>query len=76
MINKWKINKKYIKIIFNKINMFSINIEILNQIFSNFKIVGKLESNEYYNYLINNNLKIIKNSIKDNYKKISKKIIK
>lgn len=69
-INKWKIKKEKINIIFNKTNINSIDNKILKTIFSDFKILGKIKININYNLIINKNLKIINKKIKDDYKKI------
>jgi len=73
-INKFNISKNKIKIIFNKIMPFSINDLILNQLFSDFEIIGKLKFNYKYDLIINYNLKTIDNEIKKEYLKIIKKI--
>ena len=62
-----KINSKKINIIFNKINKYSINKNIAKNIFKEFNIIGKINLNNYCNYLINKN---------NNYKKENKKLIK
>lgn len=72
-INKWKIKKEKINIIFNKTNINSIDNKILKTIFSDFKILGKIKININYNLIINKNLKIINKKIKDDYKKIIQK---
>ena len=66
-INKWKIKKEKINIIFNKINNYSINKNISKNILKNIKIIGNIKLNNYPNYLINK---------KNNYKKENKKLIK
>lgn len=72
-INKWKIKKEKINIIFNKTNINSIDNKILKTIFSDFKILGKIKININYNLIINKNFKIINKKIKDDYKKIIQK---
>ena len=62
-----KINSKKINIIFNKINKYSINKNIAKNIFKEFNIIGKINLNNYCDYLINKN---------NNYKKENKKLIK
>lgn len=77
-LEKWKIDKNKIYILFNKVNTFSIEEGILRNIFSDFFILGKIKYNKKYNLFINSNLsnKLIKNKIKEPYIKISKKILK
>lgn len=58
-INKWKIEKERINVVFNKININSINNKILNNLFSDFNILGKINFSNKYNLIINNNLKIL-----------------
>ena len=73
-INKWKIKKEKINIIFNKINKFSIYDEILKILFSEFNILGKIKLNINYNLIINKNLKNINKKIKNDYLKIIKEL--
>ena len=72
LIIKQNINKENIKIIFNKINIFSIKNEILKQIFSDFKIIGRIKNSNYYTYLINKNFMVKTKEMKKEYKKIIK----
>ena len=62
-INKWKIEKERINVVFNKININSINNKILNNLFSDFNILGKINFSNKYNLIINNNLKILNKPI-------------
>ena len=73
---EWNIKKEKINIIFNKFNIYSINIEILKNIFCNYKIIGKINFNINYNLLINKNLKCRKEfrKIKKDYLNIINKI--
>ena len=71
-INKWKIKEEKINIIFNKININSIDDRILKTIFSDFKILGKIKININYNLIINKNFKFINKKIKKDYLKIIK----
>lgn len=73
-INKWKIKKEKIKVVFNKININSINSKILKNLFSDFKILGKINFSNKYNLIINNNLKILNKKINKEYLKIIKKL--
>ena len=73
-INKWKINKEKINIIFNKYNKKSIDNNILEKLFSDFNILGYLKLNENYNYIINKNINYINSNLKNEYKKIIQKI--
>lgn len=73
-INKWKIEKEKINIVFNKININSINNKILENLFSDFNILGKINFNNKYNLIINNNLKWINIKIKKEYLNIIKKM--
>ena len=74
-INKWKIKKEKINIIFNKTNINSIDNKILKTLFSDFKILGKIKININYNLIINKNIKIINKKIKNDYLKIIKNLI-
>lgn len=73
-INKWKIKKEKINIIFNKININSIDNKILKNLFSDFNILGKIKINNNYNLIINKNIKIINKKIKKDYLEIIKKL--
>ena len=73
-INKWKINKEKINIIFNKYNSKSIDNNILEKLFFDFNILGYLKLNENYNYMINKNINYINKDLKQEYKKIIQKI--
>lgn len=72
-INKWKIKKEKIKIVFNKENINSIDNKILKILFSDFKILGKIKLNNKFNLIINNHLKNINRKIKKQIKQIIKK---
>lgn len=76
LVKNIKIEKEKIMILYNKINLFSINKQILNQIFSDFKILGNIKNNIYYNLFINKNLKIENLKIRKEYKKIIEKLEK
>lgn len=73
-INKWKIEKERINVVFNKININSINNKILNNLFSDFNILGKIDFSNKYNLIINNNLKILNKKINKEYINIIKKM--
>lgn len=73
-INKWKIKKEKIKVVFNKININSINSKILKNLFSDFKILGRINFSNKYNLIINNNLKILNKKINKEYLSIIKKL--
>lgn len=73
-VNKWKIEKERINVVFNKININSINNKILNNLFSDFNILGKINFSNKYNLIINNNLKILNKKINKEYINIIKKM--
>lgn len=73
-INKWKIEKEKTNIVFNKINVNSINSKILKNLFSDFNILGKINFSDKYNLIINNNLKIVNKKINKEYLNIIKKL--
>ena len=73
-INKWKIKKEKINIIFNKININSIDNKILKTLFSDFNILGKIKININYNLIINKSFKFINKKIKNDYLKIINKM--
>ncbi|MDR0979154.1 MAG: P-loop NTPase [Lachnospiraceae bacterium] len=69
-ITEFKIEKNKIKIIFNKYNKNSISKEILEKMFSDFKILGIIEENNFYDLFINKNTKAENKQIKTIYKNI------
>ncbi len=73
-INKWKIEKEKFNVVFNKININSINNKILNSLFSDFNILGKINFSNKYNLIINNNLKMLNKNINKEYINIIKKM--
>lgn len=73
-INKWEIEKEKFNVVFNKININSINNKILNNLFSDFNILGKINFSNKYNLIINNNLKMLNKNINKEYINIIKKM--
>ena len=71
-----KIQKDKIKIVFNKHNLMSINMEILKTMFEDFKIWGTLHYDKNYNCFINSRAKILMPKIKKEFLKIIKIIDK
>ena len=62
--------KDNIKIIYNKHTSTSIKREILNMMFIDFKIIGKIQYDKNYNIFINSNTKFVAPKIKKQYEKI------
>jgi len=54
-INKWKIKKEKIKIVFNKEDKNSVDNKILKTLFSDFNILEKIKLNNKFDLIINNN---------------------
>lgn len=54
-IEEWNIKKEKINIVLNKYNYNSIEINLLKNIFFDFKILGKINYDTNYNLLINRN---------------------
>ena len=73
---EWDIKKDKIKIVFNKYNINSINKKLLKKLFYDYKVLGKINFNLYYNLLINKNYKSKKelNKVKSEYINIINKI--
>jgi len=73
---EWDIKKDKIKIVFNKYNINSINKKLLKKLFYEYKVLGKINFNLYYNLLINKNYKCKKelNKVKSEYINIINKI--
>ena len=76
--NNWNIENEKINIINNKKTNDSIDENIINNIFSDYNILGEINFNKNYNKIINKNMnkKYINKKIKKEYKKISQKILK
>lgn len=72
-INKWKIKKEKINIVFNKEDKNSVDNKILKTLFSDFNILEKIKLNNKFDLAINNNLKIIDKKIKKKFEKIIEK---
>ncbi len=73
---EWNIKKEKINIVINKYNNNSVNKRILKKLFSDYKIIGKINYSIYYNLLINKNFKckIKFKKIKKEYENILEKI--
>lgn len=54
-LKDFNLNIDKIKIVFNKTNKYEIAESILEEIFSNFKIIGNIKYQEKYNLFLNNN---------------------
>ena len=65
-IEEWKISKERFNLIINKYNENSVDDVIINNIFSEYKILGKIKMNKKYNNLINKNYKnkLFQNNLK------------
>lgn len=77
-IKKYKIENEKINIIFNKIKKETLSINIIKNIFKNYKILGKINDIKNSNLLINNNMKSIflNKKIKRQYQKVGNEILK
>ena len=78
--NNYKKNLENTKIIINKNNKFSIDENIIKNIFNNLEIIGKIKYTDIYNLLINSNFKnniLLENKkLKNETKEIVNKILK
>ena len=77
LIYQNKINKNNAFIIFNKINKYSPNNKIATNLYKEFNIIGKINLNNYCDYIINknNNLKKENKKLKTKYNKIFNKLL-
>ena len=71
-----KMNKEKLNIVFNKFNCNCIEEKILQNIFFEINILGKINLTKKYDLAINSNLKIIDKKIKSEYLKIIDKVNK
>lgn len=76
-IEKWNIDPKKLLILFNKIDKYSIDCEILEKIFGEFNILGKILFSEKYSLIVNKNMKdkYAMRYIKKEYDKLKSKLI-
>lgn len=72
VVLKHKIQKDKIKVVFNKVEITSINSKLLSIMFSDFKILGNIHYDKNYNILLNTNFKIFSPRIEKEYKNIIK----
>ena len=68
----WKINNEKIKMVLNKTNIYQISNAIIEELFPEIELIGKMKYNDFYNLMINKN--IDKKEIKKEYQKIHKKL--
>ena len=71
-INDVEINNNKIKLVLNKTNKYKISRSIIESVFSDFKIIGDIEYNEKFNYVINKS--VINELPKSDFEKIFKNI--
>lgn len=66
--NDWRISTEKIKIVLNKTTLYEISESIIQELFSDIKIIGKMKYHDSYNLMINKD--IHKKEIKKEYEKI------
>ena len=71
-INDVEININKIKLVLNKTNKYKISSNIIESVFSDFKIIGDIEYNERFNYVINKS--VINELPKKDFEKIFENI--
>ncbi len=70
--NDWKVSSEKINLVLNKTNMYEISENIIQELFPDMKIIGKMKYMDSYNLMINRDIN--KKEIKKEYEKIYKKI--
>ncbi len=70
--NDWRIQDSKLKLILNKTNIYQISDTIIEELFPNIKLLGRMKYNDAYNLMINKN--VDKKEIKKEYEKMYKKI--
>lgn len=70
--NDWKIDFSKIKLILNKANIYQISNTIIEELFPDIKLLGRMKYNDAYNLMINKN--VDKKEIKREYEKMYKRI--
>ncbi len=70
--NDWRIQNSKLKLILNKTNIYQISDTIIEELFPNIKLLGRMKYNDAYNLMINKN--VDKKEIKKEYEKMYKKI--
>lgn len=68
----WNISERKIKLVLNKANMYQISDNVIEELFKNYELIGKIKYNDLYNLMINKD--ICKNEIKKEYQKIYEKV--
>lgn len=71
----WNINRSKINIVFNRCTNNSIDESVLRDVFKNYNVLGKIMLSEYYDLVINKNMKQ-KSKLRKEIEKIKKEIIK
>jgi len=57
--NNWCVDNNKIKIIFNKFNKNSVDINLLKKLYFDYEIIGKIKLKNNYNYFLNKQAKLI-----------------
>lgn len=68
----WDISDKKIKLVLNKENMYQISDNVIEELFPNNELIGKIKYNDLYNLMINK--EVCKKDIKKEYQKIYEKL--
>lgn len=72
--NDFKVDNSKIRIVLNKTNIYQISDNIIEELFPDIKLLGKIKYHDAYNLMINKN--IHKKEIKKEYEKIYRNLIK
>ncbi len=70
----WKIANEKINLLLNKTNIYQISDTIIEELFPDFKLLGKMKYMDSYNLMINRN--VDKKEIRKEYERICKKLFK
>lgn len=71
--NDWRIQNSQILFVLNKSNLYQINESIIEELFPDIKIIGKIKYKNTYDLMLNKN--ILSNDLKKEYKKIKNQIL-
>ena len=76
LLKRYKEDRKNIKLVYNKINEYTLSDIVMKVVFLKYRMIGKLSYDNKYNRIINKNVRrvTIGKNIREEFKKIMKKL--